>query len=380
MFCSKCGYNAGDSKFCANCGTPIAQKQTGDAQNTGAGAQYYQDAQPQHSDSDFTKKVKETFEEMTGGKNDDVSFKLTDLWSDIFKKHTTEESDSLLISGTCHTTPSLRELCTEWNRPWIYSRVFLVLIITFGLLSACTYFFGNMLALPGVMFIGALTMPFTLLVLFWETNIPRNISIFRLVIMFFIGGVASLVFTLFLFTFISPGEGGLDYVGATIVGIVEELGKLGVVFLLIRIYDSKYILNGILIGAAVGAGFAAFESAGYALVYGGDLDGIIHNIILRGLLAAGGHIVWAAISGAAVMLAKGDGKADVDVFKSGKFWRLFPVPVVLHAVWDMPFSSTPVLIGLTVLAWVFVLALIRSGMSQVSHLCVEAAKEEGTAD
>ena len=44
-------------------------------------------------------------------------------------------------------------------------------------------------------------------------------------------------------------------------GVVEEVAKLLTVVVVMRSTRYKYILNGILFGATVGAGFAAFETA-----------------------------------------------------------------------------------------------------------------------
>ncbi len=366
MFCKNCGTNIGDFRFCPNCGTDSqADAQAAPAPNPS-----------ENIASELTGKVKSTFASITGGDNQNVQFQLKDLLSNVMMKHTPEESENLLISGTSKHTPAPADMADGWTRPWLYSRVFAVLAATFALLLVCTWVFSNTLSLPGLVFIGAMMMPFTLLVLFWETNIPRNLSIFELVKMFFVGGVASLVFTLTIFSFVPVGE--LDVLGAILVGIIEEVGKLVAVAIFIRKYKAKYILGGLLIGAAIGAGFAVFESAGYALAYNNTLGGIIENIILRGVLAAGGHIVWAAMSGAAIILAQGDKEFSFDVFKSGHFWQLFLVSVVLHALWDMPFSSIPVLVLLIVIAWVFILALIRSGMAQVSKASA-AAKSEAEA-
>ncbi len=363
MFCRNCGTDIGSSRFCHNCGTD-SQAAPQPAPNPNSA---------ENVTGDFTDKVKSTFASITGGDHHNVPFKLGDLMSNVMTKHTSEESESLLISGTSKHTPTPAEMSDNWTRPWLYSRVFAVLAATFALLFICTWVFNNSYSVAGLIFIGAMLMPFTLLVLFWETNIPRNLSIFELVKMFFVGGVSSLVFTLTIFSFVPVGE--LDVMGAILVGIIEEVGKLAAVAIFIRKYKAKYILGGLLIGAAIGAGFAAFESAGYALVYGENLSGIVENIILRGVLAAGGHIVWAAMSGAAIILAKGDKEFGMDVFKNGKFWQLFLVPVVLHALWDMPFSSIPVLVLLIVIAWVFILALIRSGMAQVSRISAQAKAE-----
>lgn len=49
------------------------------------------------------------------------------------------------------------------------------------------------------------------------------------------------------------------------VGLIEELGKAIIVLTVLRKLGKLSIMTGLLIGACVGAGFAAFESAGYAL-------------------------------------------------------------------------------------------------------------------
>ena len=367
MFCKNCGNNIGENRFCSRCGTDSMRY----AQTTPEPSK--PETPPSNVASDFTGMVKHTFADITGGDNKQVEFKLKDLFSGVMVKHTREESDQLLVSGTSLHTPRPDKIGENWNHPWLYSRVFAILGLTFFLLVTCTYAFDNPLWVPGLVFIGSLLMPFTLLVLFWETNIPRNISIFELVKMFFVAGVLSLLITLTLFD-ILPQNNGSGVGEAILVGIVEEIGKLAVVAIFIYNRKSKYILNGILIGAAIGAGFAAFESAGYALVYGGNLDGILEIILLRGFLAAGGHIVWAAMSGAAIMLAKGSGEFTSAIFGSGKFWKLFAVPVVLHSLWDIPeiCDSIPLLVLLTVIAWVFILALIRTGMAEISRVTARA--------
>src|SRR5262249_60599294 len=45
---------------------------------------------------------------------------------------------------------------------------------------------------------------------------------------------------------------------------IEDLAKLIALVLIVRGRRYKYILNGMLFGAAIGAGFACFETAGYA--------------------------------------------------------------------------------------------------------------------
>lgn len=98
---------------------------------------------------------------------------------------------------------------------------------------------------------------------------------------------------------------------------------------------------------------------------------MMDNIYLRGFLAPGGHITWAAISGAAIMIAKGNKALTFEVFLNKRFWRIFFIPVVLHAVWDMPLNigSDIYLIPcvLTLAVWVVVLILINMGLDEVKQ-------------
>lgn len=108
------------------------------------------------------------------------------------------------------------------------------------------------------------------------------------------------------------------------------------------VLDCLYILNGLLIGSAVGAGFAVFESAGYAfqaLWYGNSYSSMVNAINIRAILSSGGHVVWAAITGAALMIALGGKIFTWNAIKNKKFVRLFIIPVILHSVWDMPIPA-----------------------------------------
>jgi protease PrsW len=70
--------------------------------------------------------------------------------------------------------------------------------------------------------------------------------------------------------------------------------------------------DGAIFGAAVGFGFAAYESSGYAFnaaltERGLDLRGLIETEILRGLLAPLGHGLWTSILAAVLFRAAARG-------------------------------------------------------------------------
>lgn len=327
----------------------------------------------------FSEQVKGTFLQATErinrmvGEEGQIDLNLRDVFSDIFKKHSKQEAEKLFITGTELTTPKEKDISTSWPKPWLFARIFVVFAITYLLLSISAYTFDNVYAIPGLIVIGSFAVPFSLLIFFWETNAPRNISIYEIAKMFFIGGAASLVTTLILYS-IFPVGAELTYGGAIVVGIVEELGKLVIIAYFIYNQNSKYILNGLLIGAAIGAGFAAFESAGYAFAFGlmyGD-DVMTEVIFLRAWLAIGTHTVWSAIAGGALVYVKGAKQLSSDTFLNVKFIQLFAVPVILHAVWDMPLYALHnfnlLFIILIVIAWIFIFTFINAGLKQIGRL------------
>jgi RsiW-degrading membrane proteinase PrsW (M82 family) len=301
------------------------------------------------------------------GEEGTIDLNLRDVFSAVLKKHTQEEAEILFTSGTKLTTPSEQEISTAWPKPWLFARVLGVLAIAYIFLFICTYVLQSTNTIPGLIMIGSFAVPFSLLIFFWETNAPMNISIYEISKMFFTGGTASLVITLLLYSFF-PID-GLSVVGAVFVGIIEEVGKLVIIAYFIKRLNPKYILNGLLIGAAIGAGFAAFESAGYAFNLGVSYgnEAMLSTIVNRAWTSIGTHTVWAAISGAALVYVKGIQPLKKEHVFNRKFIRLFLVAVALHAMWDIPLQvmHNLRLILLIIVAWIFIFTFINAGLKQI---------------
>ena len=394
LFCLWCGakVESGD-RFCPECGRSLSQGGPGPQQNAGwqnagqkntgqAGGGFTKDEFISMSKSGVGKFV-DAINDMRGqeGKTD---IRLRELVSEVFRRHTVEEREELFISGTKKTTPAPENMTADWPHPWLFARIFLMFLVVFAGLLVMILQFSNTNAIPGAMFIGALIVPFSLVIFFWETNIPRNISIFDVVSIFFIGGVMSLIFTLILYGYIYVGE--LNYTGAILVGIVEEVGKIVVAGHYVKKRNTSYILNGLLLGACVGAGFAVFETAGYAfsaLLYGG-IPSMIDVLILRGALAIGGHTLWAAISTAGLVIAKGERPFDRKMYLDPKFLKFLLLVIALHAVWDMPITlgQSVYLVQwvLCAVAVVIVLVLLSSGLRQVSAVSERARRQKRNAN
>ena len=354
-YCTACGSkNADEARFCTSCGKPFSHRETASKKTSPSG----------NVISDF-------FTDYIGTQKSEVNWKI--LFTDIFKQHTREEAEEIFICGTKQTTPAPSSVLSEMPKPWLYSRVFAVFFIAAVFLWICCSVFQNSKTLPGLIMLGSLTVPLSVMIMFLELNVWKDCSVYNVIIIFLIGGCASLTATLFLFAF-SP-NGDSDYIEAAIIGFVEEAGKAIIVYFFLKSVKHATILRALLIGACVGAGFAAFESAGYAfeIFFAGGFDSMLSNIFLRGFLSPGGHVVWAAISGAGMVIAsKAVGKPiDTSILSDAKFLRLFAIPVVLHALWDCPLNSMilPELyagpIFLLICAWIVILILINMGLAEV---------------
>ena len=362
-YCSQCGAQLADHvNFCGTCGAKQSMpKATQTTSQTSASNQ-----------ENILNSITRSINELTTGKNESVHPPMREMFSQVFQSHSQDDAETIFACGTPETTPPLTASTTTWPNPWLWSRVLLGLGAAFLMSLICLESFDNINALPGIIILGSFMVPVAVLVLFFELNTPKNISFYMVLKVFLLGGCASLLITLFLFEIAPDAESA--YVWAIIIGIVEEIGKACIVYNFIRrAKDAKYHINGLLIGAAVGAGFAAFESAGYALNYllTHGYDTMMDVIFLRAILAPGGHVVWAAMSGYAMMIARNDGPLEANALTEKSFLKIFAVPVIMHAIWDMPLIKSvdfPIVQAvLCVFSWIFIFVMINNGLSILSN-------------
>jgi RsiW-degrading membrane proteinase PrsW (M82 family) len=284
------------------------------------------------------------------------------------------QMEDQLVTGTFSNTPAITDIEVSWAKPWLFSRLLLITVGLTAILIAGFNMFPNPNLVPGIIFLGSFAVPIAGLVFFLEMNAPRNISIFFTMILFLIGGVTSLIVALVFFDKLVF----LTFLGASSAGIIEEIAKLLIViFVMGQFTRYKWVLNGLLFGAAVGTGFAAFESAGYAfqpILRGGGIDNVVDSIVLRGILAPFCHIIWTANAAAALWLVKGDKKFSWSMVKDPRFLRIFASSVILHMLWNAPFAIFPIPIFLDVkllilglIGWAITLRLIQMGLNQLNQ-------------
>lgn len=119
-----------------------------------------------------------------------------------------------------------------------------------------------------------------------------------------------------------------------------------------------------------------FESAGYIFRFGFNLVDGVNNIteitIQRGWTALGGHLVWAAIVGAAAVIVKETNHFEWSNIIDKRFIFFFFVAVTLHGIWDTEITllSSGYLkyILLIIIAWLFIFILMKAGLTQVNQL------------
>lgn len=318
-------------------------------------------------------------------------FSWREFASEIFKRHSDSEVEKYFMVGTETTTPDIFGVKLAWPKPWVFVRLLAVAVgLYYGMAWLWDYWCQknayDILGIPSILMVGSFAVPLASAVLFFEMNIRKNVSLYQVIKLIFIGGVLSLVLTDFL-NLLKPQL--ISTFGLTkewhsaVAGPVEETAKLLAVVLLVRNVKYRYTLNGLLFGAAVGVGFAMFESAGYAFSYflakyGGTLpslkpamEGMNKVIFLRGVLAPIGHVAYSAIAVGALWRVKGGERFSWSLLGKMRFLRLFACAVALHAFWNSPLLSVEEgfpymkIAIVAVVSWTIILSLVQEGIKQI---------------
>ncbi len=192
---------------------------------------------------------------------------------------------------------------------------------------------GNPNLFPTVILLGNFLVPVTYVTFFYERQHLTDLTLPMVALAFFYGGVlgtfaAAILEPIFIRQ--------LSLLSAFEVGLIEEGAKLMALLLLVRWRHLRHTieLDGIILGAAAGMGFAALESVGYAFTAfigsRGSLSITVGTTMMRGLLAPVGHGTWTAILAAVVFRQSG---ADRFHFRGRAFMTFLGV-ALLHGLWD----------------------------------------------
>ena len=220
---------------------------------------------------------------------------------------------------------------------WAWLPVLLVGLGLFIAVQRALVISGNPMLVPSLLVLGSLLVPVSFVVYIDGRNPAYELPLSVLLSCALLGGaLGSAVASVLEFDTIQR----LGELPTALIGLIEEAAKLLVpAGILIFTRYRTNPADGLLIGVAVGMGFAALETLGYGFVgfvtlfaSSGDLTDAAGLLLLRGVLGPVGHAAWTGLAAAALWWAHaqrwrpGGLAAVVGVF-------LFVV--ALHAIWDV---------------------------------------------
>ena len=189
---------------------------------------------------------------------------------------------------------------------------------------------------PTVILVGSFLVPVTVVAFALSLRPEGHLATSHVVLGFLAAGTVAVVMTALAETYLLPEAAG-TFVA---VGVIEETGK-GLVLLAVA-YQVRHRepRDGMVLGATVGAGFACFESAGYALqtmldhLDDSTIADILETEATRAVLAPFGHITWTALLGGALFASSRGGRFHVTLRLAATFVGI----IALHGLWDSTYG------------------------------------------
>jgi len=190
---------------------------------------------------------------------------------------------------------------------------------------------GNPNLFPTVVMIGNFLVPITYVAFFYERKYLSRLSMPTTTLTFVYGGLLGVLASSVLEPiFIRQ----IDPVSLLLIGIIEEFAKILGVLLIARRFQHNVEMDGLILGAAAGMGFAALESMGYAftafLSSGGSLSATVMVTLIRGILSPIGHGTWTAILASVLFRESGLKHFRLNF----KVILAFLGVALLHSLWD----------------------------------------------
>jgi RsiW-degrading membrane proteinase PrsW (M82 family) len=238
-----------------------------------------------------------------------------------------------------------------WAPPW-WAVLLIGLALWIGAVVS-VFVTRDLIVLPTVVLLGSFLVPVTAVVWYLDHDSSPVLSPQRIVSAFLIAGVLGILAASFLEFWLAYGPG---LRGNLKVGFIEEFVKGAAIVVLALGLRSYTTRDGMVLGAAVGFGFAALESSGYALaalfVVQGQhltlsLSSVVFTELVRGVLAPFGHGLWSAILGGVIFHAARKGHLRLT-------WSMLVAYLgvaLLHGAFDI-FGTIPAYIVISIIGLV----------------------------
>jgi len=297
------------------------------------------------------------------------------IFSNVFRRHTPENTRRSLISMPEPGT----DMLAGWEKPWLFSRLFVMLLMMSVVLLLQSNAYTTQRDIGGTFliefsFVTTLIGPLTIALLIWEMDIHKRVNLVNFLALVFFGGVLTVALAL-------PLNSSLQWPAWT-AGLTEEAVKLlvALAFILLFRRSGLHCLDGLAIGAAVGAGFAFWENIFYAFVNSGDV-GIRAMSMWRSFWGLfGSHMLYTAPYVGALCYAVNGGTLKFDHFKNRFFLITLVFGMGAHALNNaedsfgyaiqLRFSDSLffqvywIQIALAIASWGMLLFMLRKGINQ----------------
>lgn len=190
---------------------------------------------------------------------------------------------------------------------------------------------------PTVTILGSFLVPVVFVDFFFERRYLSHLTMATTARCFIYGGTIGVFLAAILEPLLVPK---LSLGTAFAIGAIEEGAKLLALMLVLRGMRHDAEVDGIILGAATGMGFAALESTGYAftifLSSGGNLYAAISVTLVRALFSPVGHGTWTAILAGTLFRDSTPRRYRL----TGSVIGAYLLVVVLHGLWDgLPTSA-----------------------------------------
>ena len=201
-----------------------------------------------------------------------------------------------------------------WIKVLSTAAVFYVLLLVAYLLT------DNSNLIPTLVMVGNFMVPVTFVAFLYERRHLSRLTMPTVSLAFLYGGLVGVIAASLLEPFFISQ---LDLGAILKVGLIEEFAKILWVMVIARHRRHDSEMAGLILGAAVGMGFAALESNGYAftafLESNGSLSTTVAVTLIRGLLSPLGHGTWTAILASVLFRESRDGHFHIDLQVIGAY-------------------------------------------------------------
>lgn len=238
-----------------------------------------------------------------------ISFR--DAMASAFRRHARGEAFRALTRQPENPQKAVR----RWQMPWMYLRLFGILLLMAAVCLACIWLDIGALPAPYIyafFWCGSL-FPLTLAMFLWELDPFVNISIFEMMGLALLSGVVCVLFGTPVDNSIISGY------FAPVWGYVKDSVLMLGVLILVLVCTRKrmYGLGGLALGAAIGAGYALFTMLMASIVdtpivetptgLARDFSGLTNAISASVPMLFGNHALWfAPVAGALGLRMSGE--------------------------------------------------------------------------